>query len=778
MCSDNICQFHYNVQRRQKRMPKTPPSTLKSTVAEQIEHSVEKLKHISLEEERKPKKSKQKLSFNTSEAATDTQVIDTPDHGYCRPKLVQSKEQDDKVTISEMMERFSVNVSQSICNSVEQVSRFGKSVLFTKETGELCKRNWFKDIAIEMSEKCPELFQVLFSAIGDKISMESKLATISTIYGMILHCHNVKACAVQRIFTALCIRYHADNKLLERLNKVHFTLSHETKRNLLKDFAEFSDFRIIEKVSEGKDGKINGDNLDIYVTTNDIRMDNKNRDYHFFASDFVFDRIKTENLDNTKSLKDIGNITWKDFVPTSDEDLVYKKSLQILLGRIISMYPGYASKFEWMKSVLPQHIEHVQDDAMSQKSEVCWMPVLMKNETCYSDCIQIMKSYEKQILQWYTKGGRANDLDKLKIPVGGDQLTRVRLQGAKACQDGALTAADRLEHMEPIIVEMFHTLQDLLEKMYKRFYKTSSGRDKGTLYNLKLIIERSNVNGNVKSRFEAHEDFVLTVGNAYLLSFIMNKFGMETLDAEPQHPLLKNRNIKFMHNKYKEEVFHTIMGEIVEDLICTFPKLDAIKEGDSDRTNITLKFCIPIFFSHSILSKYLEECVDYILKTEVLLTEKLAMKVRYGSFVNLTGHKGENKAADLQKENEVLVLKELIRGLGSNKTEKAIDTITKAAPVIQDIVDNFDKMSNISHRNTHHRKRSSEGDIKCILKVIVPLKIWNYTEGRTLESFKKIKKSPFDFERCQFKEAINRKIQRLKRGISVPESSDEESDQE
>lgn len=150
-----------------------------------------------------------------------------------------------------MMERFSVNVSQSICNSVEQVSRFGKSVLFTKETGELCKRNWFKDIAIEMSEKCPELFQVLFSAIGrllslnvmgknihfiflflfeicfssilvivsitinkgDKISMESKLATISTIYGMILHCHNVKACAVQRIFTALCIRYHADNKV-------------------------------------------------------------------------------------------------------------------------------------------------------------------------------------------------------------------------------------------------------------------------------------------------------------------------------------------------------------------------------------------------------------------------------------------------------------------------------------------------------------------------------------------------------------------------------------
>lgn len=71
-----------------------------------------------------------------------------------------------------MMERFSVNVSQSICNSVEQVSKFGKSVLFTKETGELCKRNWFKNIAIEMSEKCPELFQVLFSAIGRLLSLD------------------------------------------------------------------------------------------------------------------------------------------------------------------------------------------------------------------------------------------------------------------------------------------------------------------------------------------------------------------------------------------------------------------------------------------------------------------------------------------------------------------------------------------------------------------------------------------------------------------------------
>jgi hypothetical protein len=44
----------------------------------------------------------------------------------------------------------------------------------------------------------------------------------------------------------------------------------------------------------------------------------------------------------------------------------------------------------------------------------------------------------------------------------------------------------------------------------------------------------------------------------------------------------------------------------------------------------------------------------------------------------------QNKAADFQKENQVLVLKELIGSLGSNKTEHAISTVSKAAPVIQD----------------------------------------------------------------------------------------------
>jgi len=48
--------------------------------------------------------------------------------------------------------------------------------------------------------------------------------------------------------------------------------------------------------------------------------------------------------------------------------------------------------------------------------------------------------------------------------------------------------------------------------MMKALYKSNASRDVGSLDNYKVLIHRSNVNGKVKGKFEAHEDFVNTVG--------------------------------------------------------------------------------------------------------------------------------------------------------------------------------------------------------------------------------------------------------------------------
>lgn len=53
------------------------------------------------------------------------------------------------------------------------------------------------------------------------------------------------------------------------------------------------------------------------------------------------------------------------------------------------------------------------------------------------------------------------------------------------------------------------------QKLFKRFYSTKCARGAATLANLKLLIQRTNVNGQVKSRFE------VSTGVRCITSFLM-----------------------------------------------------------------------------------------------------------------------------------------------------------------------------------------------------------------------------------------------------------------
>lgn len=183
--------------------------------------------------------------------------------------------------------------------------------------------------------------------------------------------------------------------------------------------------------------------------------------------------------------------------------------------------------------------------------------------------------------------------------------------------------------------------------------------------------------------------------------------------------------------------------------------------------NIFFKFCILIFFSYFVLFKYLEECIDYILKIEIMFFEKMVLKVRYGFFVNLSGCRGDNKVVDLQKENEVLVLKELICGLGFNKIENVIVVIIKVVLVIQDVVNNFDKMFNIFDKKIYYKKCLFQDDVNCIFKEFIFVKIWEKINGRKLENFYKIKVFFFIVDIIYFKDVVMKKVERLRRGIVI-----------
>lgn len=91
-CVDSIENFE-STHKRLKRLPKSPPSSLRHSVAEQIESSVEKLRKLKLGG---TKKSRQKLSFescsDTQESTQDPINTSAPDHiNYCSSQLILKK---------------------------------------------------------------------------------------------------------------------------------------------------------------------------------------------------------------------------------------------------------------------------------------------------------------------------------------------------------------------------------------------------------------------------------------------------------------------------------------------------------------------------------------------------------------------------------------------------------------------------------------------------------------------------------------------------------------
>ncbi|XP_069125349.1 uncharacterized protein [Argopecten irradians] len=649
-------------------------------------------------------------------------------------------------------------------------------------------------------------------------------------------------------------------------------MSAESKRNIIAEYGEHLQDKLVKDVSEGRNGKLNGDNLDIRVITNDIRMQNKNKDYHFFASDYILDRVDESSMPVLTQTADQPHA--KHFLPSADETSIYKDSLKVLLSRVLIQH---IPAFSWMKNVaaLPVHIPHLLEEAMAKKSTIHMLPVSLNNEVSYEGCIHIMDEYVKMVNSWYSKAGRGGELEDLKIPIGGDQLTRCRLQGAKSLRAGAHTQQERFEQLYPIIIELFHTLQDFLEKLCKKFLKMDHSRNVATLAHLKLVIQRTNVNGQVKARFKAHEDFVTLAGEAYFLAHVMKKFQMSSLDDSPKHQAIPD-NIHLLHKQNKQNVANRVMEDIVNDIFIPFdsksqekstcllnmemgtwrgqtetsvinnkvkvkvaigdtsvvleiPKdtvqkgcsvklsgiehhlkikeqpsqslnstadelqdyvvnflqwyfiiiqlQDAIHEGDVVRTNVLLKQMIPFFYSHSCLSKYFVECIDFILKTEFVLPPHYAMRVRAASFVNVRGGQGQNKAADMHKENEVKLLKDLIKGLGANKTEQSIVAISKAAPVVSSVVDNFDSMLDLKIVKSSHQKRSSKDDILAIINILQKEGLWDTSRVRSLQGFQHMRRSPFSLlDNSLLYRDIERTIQRLQRDLPYIDEEEEEND--
>jgi hypothetical protein len=115
------------------------------------------------------------------------------------------------------------------------------------------------------------------------------------------------------------------------------------------------------------------------------------------------------------------------------------------------------------------------------------------------------------------------------------------------------------------VQKSYDTIYFPFQKMMKRFMKSKTGRDVGTLEQLKINIHRTSVNGNVKSRFAAHEEFVLLVGEAYFLEYAFTYFNMDHKDSVPSNHV--EEGIQRSHLPKREKIFTTVFKDLASDVI-------------------------------------------------------------------------------------------------------------------------------------------------------------------------------------------------------------------
>ncbi len=131
-----------------------------------------------------------------------------------------------------------------------------------------------------------------------------------------------------------------------------------------------------------------------------------------------------------------------------------------------------------------------------------------------------------------------------------------------------------------------------------------------------------------------------------------------------------------------------------------------------------------------------------IAQMEALLSEEMAHRVTWGQYVNWNGGQGKNIACDMAQEICNRVSKDVVRGMGPNKTKKAMVRASKAASGIHKVVSAMNDALEIHEGSKRHRKKSSSEDEMLMLQDLRKLKPFKRVPGRHHAHFPEITASP------------------------------------
>ena len=144
---------------------------------------------------------------------------------------------------------------------------------------------------------------------------------------------------------------------------------------------------------------------------------------------------------------------------------------------------------------------------------------------------------------------------------------------------------------------------------------------------------------------------------------------------------------------------------------------DAVKEGDGERILRCWKFMMLIFRAYKH-SKYAFAALQLFFYSTCLLSERLSHLLKWNRTVNNKGGKGHNISLDLRLEHLNNLLKEMLKCLGVNVTQKSAQRCSEAISALEEILRNMDTELGIDQPSGHHISAKDDKDFVLLVKEI------------------------------------------------------------
>ena len=275
--------------------------------------------------------------------------------------------------------------------------------------------------------------------------------------------------------------------------------------------------------------------------------------------------------------------------------------------------------------------------------------------------------------------------------------------------------------------------------IWERFYSAESVAEKGTLYQLKVLLNRTAVKALPSKNVKPTEDFLLLILHCYVVAAAEQcQDDSDTCQSLSEKIVEHFARIHLLDDqKSNPSPINDTLFNYSTDLL-TFCLLwygfrDATREGDGDRILRYWKF-LTVVFQQERHYNYAKEGLTLAIQSQAL-SERKVSELKWSRTINVSGRKGHNIACDLHMEHLKRRLKTMMRHLGSNQLAKPIERAAKLLGIISNVCENFSRESDVAVNKSYHSYPSFTKDFDAIMKELRNTDIFAVIPGRTLKPF-------------------------------------------